>query len=235
MKNFIKKILTKYYQRILLKKAIEKLQEYEYTSIKNLVDFSFSFYVGINYKYLAICIKPKQIRDEVEELLKIIKKARPRNILEIGTADGGTLFLFSKIAEKNSKVISIDLPNGYPSWRILLYRSFVKDNQRIYLIRSDSHKKETLNKVKKILNGEKLDFLFIDGDHSYYGVKKDFEMYGQLVRRGGIIAFHDIVKGSPKCAGDVWKFWKKIKSNYKNKEIIKNYNQNGYGIGIIYV
>ncbi|MEM5811461.1 MAG: class I SAM-dependent methyltransferase [Candidatus Aenigmatarchaeota archaeon] len=132
-------------------------------------------------------------------------------------------------------MISIDLPTGYPSWRISLYKSFARDNQKIYLIRRNSHKKETLSEVKKILGEEELDFLFIDGDHSYYGVKKDFEMYGQLVRRGGIIAFHDIVKGNPKYAGDVWKFWKKIKNNYKNKEIIKDYNQDGYGIGIVYV
>ncbi|MEM5874528.1 MAG: class I SAM-dependent methyltransferase [Candidatus Aenigmatarchaeota archaeon] len=235
MKNLIKKLLINFYRRLLLKKAIEKLRKYEPISIKNLVDFSFSFYVGINYKHIGICIKPTQIRDEIEELLKIITRIKLRNILEIGTADGGTLFLFSKIAGKNSKVISIDLPTGYPFWRTLLYKSFAQDNQKIYLIRADSHKKETLNEVKQILSEKKLDFLFIDGDHSYYGVKKDFEMYGQLVRRGGIIAFHDIVRGIRNDAGDVWKFWKKIKSNYKYKEIIKDYNQDGYGIGIVYV
>jgi len=47
------------------------------------------------------------------------------------------------------------------------------------------------------LNGEPLDFLFIDGDHTYEGVKRDFEMYSPLVRNGGIIAFHDIVKHPP--------------------------------------
>jgi hypothetical protein len=30
-----------------------------------------------------------------------------------------------------------------------------------------------------------VDFLFIDGDHTYEGVKKDFEMYSPLVRREG--------------------------------------------------
>ncbi|MEM5811460.1 MAG: hypothetical protein QXG91_01830 [Candidatus Aenigmatarchaeota archaeon] len=100
MKNLIKKLLINYYQKLLLKKAIEKLQKYEPTSIKNLIDFSFSFYVGINYRHLCICIKPTQIRDEIEELLKIITRIKLRNLLEIGTADGGTLFLFSKIAKE---------------------------------------------------------------------------------------------------------------------------------------
>ena len=39
---------------------------------------------------------------------------------------------------------------------------------------------------------ELVDFLFIDGDHSLEGVKLDDEQYGQLVRSGGIIAFHDV-------------------------------------------
>jgi predicted O-methyltransferase YrrM len=43
------------------------------------------------------------------------------------------------------------------------------------------------------LKDNKVDFLFIDADHSYEGVKKDFEMYSPLVRKGGIIAFHDII------------------------------------------
>jgi len=45
------------------------------------------------------------------------------------------------------------------------------------------------------------DFLFIDGDHTYEGVEGDFEMYSPLVRRGGIIAFHDIVPGPPENVG----------------------------------
>jgi hypothetical protein len=33
--------------------------------------------------------------------------------------------------------------------------------------------------------------LFIDGDHRYEGVRRDFEMYSPLVGAGGLIAFHD--------------------------------------------
>jgi predicted O-methyltransferase YrrM len=37
----------------------------------------------------------------------------------------------------------------------------------------------------------KIDFLFIDGDHSYEGVKKDFELYSTLLSDKGIIVIHD--------------------------------------------
>jgi predicted O-methyltransferase YrrM len=45
-----------------------------------------------------------------------------------------------------------------------------------------------------LLKGSEGDFLFIDGDHTYQGVKQDFQMYSPLVKKGGIVAFHDIVK-----------------------------------------
>jgi predicted O-methyltransferase YrrM len=63
-----------------------------------------------------------------------------------------------------------------------------KSNGKIRLIQGDSHDKETLKKV----SDRKYDLLFIDGDHSFEGVKKDFEMYSPLVRKGGLVAFHDI-------------------------------------------
>jgi hypothetical protein len=37
----------------------------------------------------------------------------------------------------------------------------------------------------------KIDLLFIDGDHSYEGVKKDFELYSTILSNNGIIIIHD--------------------------------------------
>lgn len=36
-----------------------------------------------------------------------------------------------------------------------------------------------------------LDFIFIDGDHSFEGVSKDFELYSKILSPHGIIALHD--------------------------------------------
>lgn len=43
------------------------------------------------------------------------------------------------------------------------------------IIRGDSHDSSTLKKVKRILN-KKIDIPFIDGNHSYKGVKQDFKI-----------------------------------------------------------
>jgi hypothetical protein len=37
----------------------------------------------------------------------------------------------------------------------------------------------------------KIDVLFIDGDHSYEGVKSDFELYSTILSEKGIIMLHD--------------------------------------------
>ena len=60
------------------------------------------------------------------------------------------------------------------------------------------------------------------------------EMYGLLVRKGGIIAFHDIVPGPSENVGGVPRFWSEIKDGYRHLEIVKDWSQGGYGIGIIY-
>ena len=84
-----------------------------------------------------------------------------------------------------------------------------------------------------------MDFLFIDADHTYEGVKMDFEMYSQLMRRGGIVAFHDILphdrKHDPDGSVGVHRFWQEIKQIYKHTEIIKDKDQGWAGIGVIYV
>lgn len=186
-------------------------------------------------------IKPMQIHSEFLELLNIFKKTNPKVVVEIGTANGGTLFCFSKLAAEDALIISIDLPEGqfgggYPESRIPIYNAFKKRNQSLYLLRLDSHLETTLEKLKEILRGREVDFLFIDGDHTYEGVKKDFEMYSSLVKKGGVVAFHDIApNGDERYTGGVKFFWKEAKLKLPHKEIIFNKDQEGFGIGIIYV
>jgi predicted O-methyltransferase YrrM len=190
------------------------------------------------FKYHGISINPAQIPEEIQKFLEIAQKIEPKTIVEIGTAKGGTLYLLSKIADKKAKIISIDLPGGlfgggYEHRKIPLLRSFSQYSQEIVLLRADSHEEETVRKLKDILGGGEIDLLFIDGDHRYEGVRKDFEMYSPLVRKGGIIAFHDICPGPPEDVGGVPLFWKETMRKYRNMPIIKDQSQSGYGIGVL--
>lgn len=228
----IKKKFSNIIEPLLIPYVIYKLkkQTLQMKKIEDIVELSF------NFEFCGITIRPSQVKEEILKLLKLLSRIRPKRILEIGTYRGGTLFLFCHVADPTARIISIDLPHGkfgggYPWWKIPLLKSFARCSQKIYLIRDDSHKKEVLEKVKKILRDQKSDFLFIDGDRTYKGIKKDFNMYGKLVK--GIIAIHDIV---PRVEGisDAPKFWSKIRKHYKTKEIVKSWKQGGYGIGVIY-
>ncbi|MBT3589722.1 MAG: class I SAM-dependent methyltransferase [Candidatus Marinimicrobia bacterium] len=199
---------------------------------KNIVNYLFSE----NLSYIT----PWQQKDELINLAEVVDKRSPKVILEIGTARGGTLLLWARICSSNAIIISIDLPGGnfgggYPVYKSILYKSFKQKNQIIKLIRSDSHSEYTLSKVKKILNGKKIDYLFIDGDHSYHGVKKDYHQYKSLCSTDAIIGIHDINidNRSPRQIF-VSDFWDEIKNQYKTKELFSIENVNAMGIGVIY-
>ncbi len=192
------------------------------------------FVVG-NHFFIAL-----QVPEELSALGEILAARRPERALEIGTARGGTLFFLTRLASPNATIVSVDLPGGkfgggYSRTRGWFYKRFVHGTQQIHLLRGDSHTKEMLERVKTALGGQALDYLFIDGDHTSAGVKRDFEMYGPMVRKGGLIAFHDIAEGPDEKVGGVPEFWRQIKRRFRHAEIIRNPGQDSYGIGVLYV
>jgi predicted O-methyltransferase YrrM len=201
------------------------------TEVETLLDFAFTH---------STC--PTQLRAELAELMRAVASLNPAAALEIGTHAGGTLFLLCRLSAPSATIISIDLPGGlwgggYYRRRVPLYKRFAGEGQSMHLLRQDSHKQKTLDRVKDILGGAPLDYLFIDGDHSYEGVKQDFDMYSPLVRAGGLVAFHDIAgTGWARCLS-VERFWNEVKGLHKHKEIIGEPEAGGqrFGIGMLWL
>jgi len=178
-----------------------------------------------------------QARSEIVQLAKILQAAAPKCSLEIGTNYGGTLFLLCALSPPDARIISVDLPSGpfgggYPRRKALLFRKFARADQKLHLIRGDSHSPETKEGILRILDGEQLDYLFLDGDHTYCGVQRDFQMYAPLVRSGGIVAFHDIVTYKQESDCQVEKFWREIKHQYQHREIIENMDKGSLPVAI---
>jgi cephalosporin hydroxylase len=193
---------------------------------EKLVDFSL--------KWPAI--RPVQTRSEIVEYARLVQDLRPRTALEIGTFRGGTLFIHSRLATPDATLISIDLPGSPLGWvwrwaHTPIFKRFTRNEQKLHLLRANSHRKETQLAVSKLLNGRQLDLLFVDGDHSYAGVRADFEMYSPFVRQGGVVAFHDIAVQPP--PNQVARFWNEIKTRYPHKEILHRTTKDAMGIGIL--
>ena len=192
----------------------------------------------------SLKFKIQQKKREWIDFIVEISKTELNNVLEIGCYDGGTTMFLSHLTKN---LITIDQPN--PS-RFDTYKYFL-DDKNLYgskllntitnfnYISGSSHLESTINEVKNLLNGEKLDLLFIDGDHSYEGVKQDYNMYIELVRSGGIIAFHDIHESSfhERHGCFVHNFWKELINEHKDYKVF--YCDQGVdnvwgGIGLIY-
>jgi len=179
-----------------------------------------------------------QVRSEMESLLTLLAERAPRTVVEIGTARGGTLWLLSRVAAVDALLISVDLPDrdgatGYRAWRERVYRSFGRRAQRISLVRGNSHDASTVEKVRAALDGRQVSLLFVDGDHSYEGVRADWRAYGSLLAPDGLVVFHDIVPGPEEFVGGVPRFWRELRDGRPHREIVDDWGQGGYGLGIL--
>lgn len=182
-----------------------------------------------------------QDRYEITELAKFVEQYRldKRDIgmktLEIGTKNGGTFFIWCSLFKSAHDLnISIDMSDGglhggipdeVMDKRDLWFKERFSNCQ---FIRGDSHSKNILNEVTWKLRSNDLkdfseptflDFLFIDGDHTYDGVEKDWKMYSPFVKKGGIIAFHDTVISQRHHDRDVYvgEFWRDL-TKYKKSD-----------------
>jgi len=186
-------------------------------------------------------IEPRQNPSEIEGLYRAVCELGPVRVLEIGTARGGTLYLWTQAATQDATIVSVDLPGGefggaYPACRISFYEAFARPGQKLHLLRTDSHKHQTVEKVRHLFDNHPIDFAFIDGDHSYEGVKSDFFSYGPMVRPGGIIAFHDTLPRPDLPEIQVDRFWREIKKKYDTKELIgPEGSGRKIGIGLVQV
>ncbi len=145
----------------------------------------------------------RAMRSYVLTLYEIVLETMPKNILEIGVQNGQSTksmllalndyLKLSKWDESVSKdlepgrIISVDLKD-----RATILDAEYSDLKKYWtFILGDSHDPEIINQVKE--SSDKLyDMAFIDGDHSYEGVKQDWDNYTPMVKPGGLVILHDI-------------------------------------------
>jgi predicted O-methyltransferase YrrM len=177
---------------------------------------------------------------ELAPLIALLRRCAPRVVVEIGTARGGTFYAWCQVADPDAILVSIDLPGGpFGGDRAgrdsSALREYGQAEQQLHFIEADSHDEATRTRLVQILGGKEIEFLMIDGDHTYEGVRQDFEMYAPLVREGSPIAFHDILPHSEDSLSEVDRFWNEIRSGYRHLELTDAAPGAPYGgIGVLY-
>jgi cephalosporin hydroxylase len=174
---------------------------------------------------------------EFASLVAMVDAAPHQVIMEIGAGKGGSAWAWSKLTDSDLLIV-VDLPGGPwgggPSKEAIEYIARMAPIKLDFLA-GNSANSECLSTVKKRLDGAEIDFLFIDGDHSYEGVKTDFITYSPLVKKGGLIALHDICEHEAATKCEVKKFWDELKETWP-KDLVTEFvsePSNWGGIGVV--
>ena len=141
----------------------------------------------------------QQDRQEIEAVARLINaNCAVKSYLEIGTAEGGSLYYFGHMLAPH-KAVCVDLAEAHTATLREWVFSEMKDAIDITLYAGNSTEPAIIDAVKSL---GQFDVVFIDGGHDYATVKSDWESYGFLAAK--FVVFHDI------CLPDVKKLWDTI-------------------------
>jgi hypothetical protein len=178
---------------------------------------------GILLDYFGWGLKFWQYPNQLSKLIKFISTLNIDSYTEIGCRWGGTFVIINEVLKQQNPYLK--------SWACdLIDKSEVLNEYSNYspftYIKNNSHSEDFASIFPK-----NIDFIFIDGDHSYEGVKEDYEMMLKFNPR--YMMFHDIL-----CPDmGVYQFWNEIKTQYKHYEFTDQYditnNKGLLGIGVI--
>jgi hypothetical protein len=175
-------------------------------------------------------LKHFECAQDPAELAQLLELVRGKSsLLEVGSCFGGSLKRMASVLAPRSLVVSVDAPldDTPKAFNPLLSlkdacRKISWMGHNVELFVGDSHSAQTVAGVAKYAP---FDFGFIDGDHSYEGVKADWANYGPMCK---VVGFHDIAGPVEGCV----RFWNELKGYYKTQEFITP--GKGFGIGIVY-
>lgn len=155
-----------------------------------------------------------------------------RSYLEVGVMHGGT---FALVAEYLFRTTGLRRAVAVDVMRVPSVRRLARSSPGITVLREDS---ASARFRATLAASEAFDLAFIDADHSYEAVKRDFETVRPHAR---MLALHDIVDGA---APGVRRFWREVQEthaeNYRFEEFTAQYpavrtaySQDYLGIGLL--
>lgn len=166
--------------------------------ISNLYQIIQSSYSRLRYPSVwnGFSIKSHLTSVERITLLRLTQRPSIQICLEIGSYLGASAYFISAGLLKKKcdvKLLCIDTWNNDAMsegvWDT--YSEFSKNTQPFsqFILPIRGFSTEVVEQVR--LHTQRIDLLFIDGDHSYDAVKTDWETYKWFMKPGSIVVFHD--------------------------------------------
>jgi len=119
---------------------------------------------------------------------EIINEVKPDYIIETGTGWGGSALFFASVLKNvnpNGKVLTVDInPRTELAEKNKLF------GQMVEVIKSDSVAPDLISKLKERVRNQKV-FVTLDSLHTYEHVKKELELYSDLVSVGSYLVVQD--------------------------------------------
>lgn len=139
-------------------------------------------------------------KEDAGVLCGLIREYKPRNIVEVGVAAGGSTCLIMKTLEKlgeegrNTKLYSFDLNKNFYKdkkqetgyiWNNIKYQYSNSENQKYYLGTF------AVDRIKEIQEIAPIDFIFLDTVHFLPGEVLDFLLFLPYLSQNAIVILHD--------------------------------------------
>jgi len=117
---------------------------------------------------------------------------KPKLIVEIGVDWGYSFFTFATLFP-DARIIGVDNFSYHDAAQAKVHVEYLVKRD-VRFSKCDLISMESAVAVEEYLDryDQPIDVLHIDGDHSYEGVKRDFDIWSVHVRSGGVVLFHDI-------------------------------------------
>lgn len=184
--------------------------------------------------------KCSQVEGELVPFMEVLRRENVTRFLEVGSRYGGSLWRIAKSLPKGSRVVSCDSAKGMggqkagalDSLRACVDR-LRKEGYDAHFVKGHSQAESVIWAVQKL---GPFDAVFIDGDHTYDGVKADWKNFGKSAR---IVAFHDIAWEKPENYSldklvEVPRLWNEIKDSHRHEEFVDKSDGRTYGIGVLW-
>lgn len=132
----------------------------------------------------------------LEDLIQDLK-IKVESMVEIGSYQGESTLIFYKKIKELQVLHAVDpWMNGYAPGDVCSDEYSMETVEKNFDLRTKDYRKIQKHKMSSIdfskkIDDNSLDFVYIDGDHSYESCKKDILTWVPKLKKGGVIAGHD--------------------------------------------